>query len=87
MVLFSTGRGTPFATAIPTIKISTNSDLFQRKGDWIDFNAGQLVDGKDFETLIQELLDYVLAVASGKLTKSEQHGYHEIVIWKDGVTM
>ncbi len=87
MVLFSTGRGTPFATAIPTIKISTNSDLFQRKGDWIDFNAGQLVDGKDFETLTQELLDYVLAVASGKLTKSEQHGYHEIVIWKDGVTM
>ena len=87
MVLFSTGRGTPFATAIPTIKISTNSDLFQRKGAWIDFNAGQLVDGKDFETLTQELLDYVLAVASGKLTKSEQHGYHEIVIWKDGVTM
>ena len=87
MVLFSTGRGTPFATAIPTIKISTNSDLYQRKGDWIDFNAGQIVDGKDFDTLTQELLDYVLAVASGKLTKSEQKGYHEIVIWKDGVTM
>lgn len=87
MVLFSTGRGTPFATAIPTIKISTNSDLYQRKGAWIDFNAGQIVDGKDFDTLTQELLDYVIAVASGKLTKSEQKGYHEIVIWKDGVTM
>lgn len=87
MVLFSTGRGTPFATAIPTIKISTNSDLYKRKGDWIDFNAGQIVDGKDFDTLTQELLDYVIAVASGKLTKSEQKGYHEIVIWKDGVTM
>ena len=87
MVLFSTGRGTPFATAIPTIKISTNSDLYNLKGSWIDFNAGQIVDGKDFETLTQELLDYVLAVASGKLTKSEEKGYHEIVIWKDGVTM
>ena len=72
---------------VPTIKISTNSDLNQRKQGWIDFNAGQIVDGKDFPTLTQELLDYVLAVASGKLTKSEEKGYHEIVIWKDGVTM
>lgn len=87
MVLFSTGRGTPFATVIPTIKISTNSALFEHKGAWIDFNAGQIVDGKDFLTLTRELLDYVLAVASGKLTKSEEKGYHEIVIWKDGVTM
>lgn len=87
MVLFSTGRGTPFATVIPTIKISTNSDLYNRKGAWIDFNAGQIVDGKDFDTLANELLDYVISVASGKLTKSEEKGYHEIVIWKDGVTM
>lgn len=87
MVLFSTGRGTPFATVIPTIKISTNSALYNHKGAWIDFNAGQIVDGKDFPTLTQELLDYVIAVASGKLTKSEEKGYHEIVIWKDGVTM
>lgn len=87
MVLFSTGRGTPFATAIPTIKISTNTDLYNRKGSWIDFNAGQVVDGRSFDELTEELLDYVLAVASGKLTKSEEKGYHEIVIWKDGVTM
>ncbi len=87
LVLFSTGRGTPFATVIPTVKISTNSSLYERKGAWIDFNAGAVVDGKDFASLTQELLDYVLAVASGKLTKSEEKGYHEIVIWKDGVTM
>lgn len=87
MVLFSTGRGTPFATAIPTIKISTNSELFNKKGAWIDFNAGQIVEGKDFDSLSMELLDYVLQVASGKLTKSEEKGYHEIIIWKDGVTM
>ena len=86
-MLFSTGRGTPFATVIPTVKISTNSSLYERKGSWIDFNAGAVVDGKDFNTLTQELLDYVLAVASGQLTKSEEKGYHEIVIWKDGVTM
>lgn len=87
MVLFSTGRGTPFATVVPTIKISTNSALYQHKGAWIDFNAGQIVDGKDFTSLTNELLEYVIAVASGKLTKSEEKGYHEIVIWKDGVTM
>lgn len=87
MVLFSTGRGTPFATVVPTIKISTNSALYQHKGAWIDFNAGQIVDGKDFSTLTTELLDYVIAVASGYLTKSEEKGYREIVIWKDGVTM
>lgn len=87
LVLFSTGRGTPFATAVPTVKISTNSELYQKKGAWIDFNAGSIVEGKDFKTLTDELLDYVIEVASGKMTKSEKMGYHEIVIWKDGVTM
>lgn len=87
MVLFSTGRGTPFATVIPTIKISTNSALYNKKQNWIDFNAGAIVDGKTFDELSSELLDYVIAVASGKLTKSELRGIHEIIIWKDGVTM
>lgn len=87
LVLFSTGRGTPFATAVPTIKISTNTQLFNKKCAWIDFNAGAIVEGKDFPSLTAELLDFVIAVASGKLTKSEEKGYHEIVIWKDGVTM
>lgn len=87
MVLFSTGRGTPFGTVVPTVKISTNSQLFNKKGAWIDFNAGAIVEGRDFETMTQELLDYVIGVASGNLTKSEAMGYREIVIWKDGVTM
>ncbi len=87
LVLFSTGRGTPFATAVPTIKISTNTQLFNKKGAWIDFNAGSLVEGCDLTSLTNELLDYVIEVASGKLTKSEEKGYHEIVIWKDGVTL
>lgn len=87
MVLFSTGRGTPFGTVVPTIKISTNSALYNKKGAWIDFNAGSIVEGKDFDTLTKELLDYIIEVASGYKTKSEAMGYREIVIWKDGVTM
>lgn len=87
LVLFSTGRGTPFATVVPTIKISTNSALFAKKPDWIDFNAGAIVDGRSFDELSLELLDYVLAIASGKKSVSEARGIHEIVIWKDGVTM
>ena len=87
MVLFSTGRGTPFATAIPTVKISTNTALFNKKQDWIDFNAGAIVDGESFDSLTAKLLDYVLAVASGKKTLSEKRGFHDIIIWKDGVTM
>ena len=87
MVLFSTGRGTPFATAIPTVKISTNTALFNKKQDWIDFNAGAIVDGTGFEELTDKLLDYVLEVASGKKTLSEKRGFHDIIIWKDGVTL
>ena len=87
MVLFSTGRGTPFATAIPTVKISTNTALFNKNQDWIDFNAGAIVDGESFDSLTDKLLDYVLAVASGKKTLSEKRGFHDIIIWKDGVTM
>lgn len=88
VILFSTGRGTPFATAVPTVKISTNSDLYRRKGgNWIDFNAGAIVDGATFEELSEQLLDYIIDVASGKQTVSEKRGFHEIVIWKDGVTM
>lgn len=88
LILFSTGRGTPFATAVPTVKISTNSDLFRRKGgNWIDFNAGAVVEGESFESLTEKLLDHIVEVASGMKTVSEKRGFHEIVIWKDGVTL
>ncbi len=88
IILFSTGRGTPFSTIIPTIKISTNSDLFKRKGgNWIDFNAGEIVDGKDFDELALDLLDYIIRIASGAKSVSEKRGFHELLIWKDGVTM
>ncbi|MDO4931890.1 MAG: altronate dehydratase family protein [Prevotellaceae bacterium] len=87
LVLFSTGRGTPFGTFVPTMKISTNTDLYNRKKNWIDFNAGQLVDGKSMAELVPEFIDKVLAVASGEPARNEVNGYREISIFKNGVTL
>ena len=88
LILFTTGRGTPFGAPVPTVKIATNSQLAAHKKNWIDFNAGPVAEGK--ETLDEagdRLLDYVLSVASGEETLSEQHGCREIAIFKDGVTL
>ena len=87
LVLFSTGRGTPFGTFVPTMKISTNSDLYNRKKNWIDFNAGQLVDGKTMKELVPEFIDKILAVASCEPARNEVNGYSEISIFKNGVTL
>ena len=84
MILFSTGRGTPVGAPVPTVKISTNSDLAKRKPHWIDFNAGEIINGAD---LTDELFDYVLEVAGGKKTNNEKNGYREISIFKDGVVL
>ncbi|MDY6321719.1 MAG: altronate dehydratase family protein [Succinivibrio sp.] len=88
LILFSTGRGTPFATVVPTLKISTNSALWEKKGGkWIDFNAGVLAEGADPQEQAQLLLKKICAVASGERSVSEERGFHEVVIWKDGVTL
>ena len=87
LVLFTTGRGTPFGTFVPTMKIATNPSLAQRKANWIDFNAGQLIEGKDMLTLRNEFIDKILAVASGEQAKNEENGYREISIFKNGVTL
>ena len=87
LVLFTTGRGTPFASPVPTVKISSNSALAAKKQNWIDFNCGRLVEGTDLPTLGQELFDYVLDIASGKKVKSELAGYHDMAIFKQGVTL
>ena len=87
MVLFTTGRGTPFGTCVPTVKIATNSDLAQRKPHWIDFDAGGIADGLDKNELAATLWNQILATASGEThTCNEGNEYREIVIWKDGVT-
>lgn len=87
MVLFTTGRGTPFGTFVPTMKVSTNSNLAKNKPGWIDFNAGVLVEGEPMESVHKRFCDYVIKVASGEPTNNEKKGYHEIAIFKTGVTL
>ena len=87
MILFTTGRGTPFGAPVPTVKISTNSALFAKKGNWIDFNAGSVAEGEALDAAGDRLLDFVLETASGRQTKNEQHNAREIAIFKDGVTL
>lgn len=88
MVLFTTGRGTPFASPVPTIKISSNSHLAQYKSNWIDFNAGTIAEGETKEAAADRLFQYILDVASGKIhAKSEKLDKHELAIFKNGVTL
>ncbi|MCD7736475.1 MAG: altronate dehydratase family protein [Lachnospiraceae bacterium] len=87
MVLFTTGRGTPFGAPAPTLKIATNSQLAQRKKNWIDFDAGPIADGEPIQDAAQRLLNLVIEVANGKKTRTEEQGYREISIFKDGVVL
>ncbi len=87
IVLFTTGRGTPFGSQVPTVKISSNTPLYQKKGNWIDFDAGRLVTDSTLEEISSELFRYVLEVASGKKVKSEENGYRDMAIFKQGVTL
>jgi altronate hydrolase len=89
ILLFTTGRGTPLGFPVPTIKISSNTAIAEKKPHWIDFNAGALLDGTaTMEKLADDLFALILDVASGReLTNNERHGYREIAIWKEGVTL
>jgi altronate hydrolase len=88
MICFTTGRGTPFGAPVPTVKIATNSVLFEKKPAWVDFNAGTILSGTSFEDASKALFSLILDTASGKYkTRNEQNGYREIAIFKDGVTL
>ncbi|WP_455499123.1 UxaA family hydrolase [Coprobacter sp.] len=87
IVLFTTGRGTPFGTFVPTMKISTNSNLATNKPGWIDFNAGTLVENEPMDKVVERFIQYIIEVASGKLVNNEKKGYREIAIFKTGVTL
>lgn len=87
IVLFSTGRGTPFGGPVPTLKIASNTALAQKKQGWIDFDAGRLLDGNTLDGMAEELMELVLATASGQPAKNEQNGYQGIAIFKTGVTL
>lgn len=87
IVLFTTGRGTPFASPVPTVKIASNSALAAKKGNWIDFNCGVLVEDGSVAELGGKLFDFVMEVASGKPVKAELAGFHDMAIFKQGVTL
>lgn len=87
LILFTTGRGTPFGAPAPTLKIATNNRLAQKKGGWIDFNAGTITQGEPIDETAKRLFDLVLEVAEGRKTKAEENGFREISIFKDGVVL
>ena len=87
IVLFTTGRGTPFASPVPTVKISSNTRLFEKKSNWIDFNCGTAAEESALEEVSEQLFSYVLQVASGQKVKAEEAGFHDMAIFKQGVTL
>ena len=87
IVLFTTGRGTPFGSFVPTMKISTNTPLAVGKSNWIDFNAGVLAEGEPMDSVAARFIGSVLAAASGAPVNNERNGYREIAIFKSGVTL
>ncbi|WP_153721363.1 UxaA family hydrolase [Sporosarcina cascadiensis] len=87
IVLFTTGRGTPFGTFVPTIKVSTNSMLANRKKHWIDFDAGEILEGVSMDEAAEKFIAYILQVAGGTLVNNEKNHFKEIAIFKSGVTL
>ena len=87
LTLFTTGRGTPFGSFMPTVKIATNTTLYEKKKNWIDFNAGKLVEGTSMEQLMRELFSEIMLISDGKKLKHELSGFREIAIFKTGVTL
>jgi altronate hydrolase len=87
LLLFTTGRGTPYGAPVPTIKISTNTALYEKKRNWIDFDAGRLVNGADMEELAECLYNYVIRVVNGEACKTEVNGIRDMTIFKNGITL
>ncbi len=87
MVLFTTGRGTPFGSFVPTMKISTNTPLFEKKPGWIDFNAGTIVENETMDDATERFIKYLISVANGEKVNTEKKGFREIAIFKTGVTL
>jgi altronate hydrolase len=87
MVLFSTGRGTPYGGFVPTVKLATNSELAVKKPHWIDFDAGRLIHGMSMDQLLNEFVDLIVSIAEGKATRNEINDFRELAIFKSGVTL
>ncbi len=87
MVLFSTGRGTPYGGFVPTVKLATNSELAAKKPHWIDFDAGPLLQGVEMTTLLEKFIDLLVEIACGRQTRNELNDFRELAIFKSGVTL
>ncbi|OCG64968.1 altronate hydrolase [Gilliamella sp. Imp1-6] len=87
MVLFTTGRGTPYGGVVPTVKIATNSQLADKKVNWIDFNAGKLIQGVSMKSLLIEFIEHIVLIANGKKTCNEENNFRNLAILKSGVTL
>ncbi|WP_213990839.1 altronate dehydratase family protein [Sodalis sp. dw_96] len=87
MVLFSTGRGTPYGGFVPTVKLATNSELANKKPHWIDFDAGRLIHGMSMEEVLGQFIDLIVEIASGKHARNEVNDFRELAIFKSGVTL
>ncbi|HGM5490830.1 TPA: UxaA family hydrolase [Serratia fonticola] len=87
MVLFSTGRGTPYGGFVPTVKLATNSELAAKKPHWIDFDAGRLIHGLPMAQMLEQFVDLIVAIADGKPVRNEVNDFRELAIFKSGVTL
>ena len=88
IILFTTGRGTPFGAPVPTVKISTNTELYKKKSNWMDFNAGEIATGRSIDEVASDFMTYIEGVISGEqLTLTEINNYREIAIFKNGITL
>jgi len=87
MVLFTTGRGTPYGGFVPTVKIATNTPLAEKKPHWIDFNAGCLLEGMSMEAMLADFVDLIVAIANGQPARNEVNDFRELAIFKSGVTL
>jgi altronate hydrolase len=91
LICFTTGRGSAYGCApSPSIKLATNSALWQRQEDDMDINCGEIIDGGvTVQQMGQRIFEQILATASGTASKSEQHGYgqNEFVPWQVGAVM
>jgi len=87
MVLFTTGRGTPYGGFVPTVKIATNTQLAKKKPHWIDFNAGRLIEGMSMAEMLEDFVDMIVAIANGQPARNESNDFRELAIFKSGVTL
>lgn len=90
IILFTTGLGTPTGNPVSqVIKLSTNTRLAERMPDIIDFNTGPIISGeKTIEEVGEEILDFIIEVASGRITaKAVELGQYDFIPWKRGVSL